>query len=526
MATGNLMTRADNNSSHPSNEGVIDFADMQALARFGHGRLVDSLFLLLTIKDRHEAGQWLKQHKVSSATKEQSPPDTALQIAFSPEGLTAMGLSDDVLQQFSQEFVAGMNGDENRSRRLGDVGSNAPSQWRWGHHDKDCIHIVLLSYAQEGAIDEYVDKLQDVIFDRAFTVIHTLPTDKLTAREPFGFIDGISQPTIDWQQNQRTDVHARSAYSNLLAPGEVVLGYPNEYGQLTRRPRVDPQKCLHASALPLAVDSPQHHDLGLNGSYLVIRQLCQDVDGFWRFVRKKAGADNEYAEYLAASMVGRHRDGKPLISQATEGIAGIDNTDPLNKFNYDNDLHGLQCPVGAHVRRSNPRTADFPPDTTGIVSRLFRMLGFKRSSEYEDLVASSRFHRIVRRGRTFNQNDVQAPQQGLQFICLAGNILRQFEFIQSAWSISSAFAGTREQRDPITGHRQPRRSGAPTDSFMHSDEQQLPHKVVELPQFVTVCGGGYYFMPGLRAIHYLASVACDTGSAELQDADEGVSTTT
>ena len=518
MATENLMTGADNDSNPPSRDGVIDFADIQALARFGHGRLVDSLFLLLTIKDRQEAGHWLKHHKVSSATKEQSPPDTALQIAFSPDGLTAMGLSDDVLYQFSEEFVTGMNGDESRSRRLGDVGINAPFHWRWGHHDKACIHILLLAYAQEGAINKYVSGLQDATFSRAFEVIRTLPTDKLSAREPFGFIDGISQPAIDWQQNQPTDIHARSAYSNLLAPGEVVLGYPNEYGQLTRRPRVDSKKCRHANALPPAYDSPQHHDLGLNGSYLVVRQLCQDVDGFWRYVRDKAGADNEYAEYLAASMVGRQRDGKPLISQTTDDIAGIENTDTLNQFIYDHDLHGLQCPIGAHVRRSNPRTGDFPPETTGVVSRLFRTLGFKRSSEYKEHVASSRFHRIVRRGRTFSQHDSQAPQQGLQFICLAVNIMRQFEFIQSAWSISSAFAGSQEQRDPITGHRQSRRSGAVAKRFLHANEQHLQHKVAELSQFVTVCGGGYYFMPGRRAIHYLASVACDSETIKRQDA--------
>lgn len=514
------MVSALNRDKQSSSSDSVEFNDIQALARFGHGHLLDSSFLLLTIKNRGEAGRWLKQVNVSSATSGQRPPDTALQIAFSPSGLTELGLADDVLHQFSDEFISGMNSDENRSRRLGDVGTNAPSHWRWGNHDKDQIHIALLLYALEETIEAYLIQVQDEAFKRAFAVAHVLPTDTLGPLEPFGFIDGISQPAIDWQQNQRTDNRARTRYSNLLAPGEVVLGYPNEYGQLTRRPYVDPKKFSHAKSLPQVNGSPQLHDLGLNGSYLVIRQLSQDVDGFWQFVRQQTSGDNEQAEHLAALMVGRQRDGKPLIPKTATKIPGIDDADPHNQFDFDNDLRGVQCPVGAHIRRSNPRTGDLPAGTKGFISRLFRMLGFKRSSEYEDLVASTRFHRILRRGRTFGPTDSQPKEQGIQFICLAGNILRQFEFVQSAWSISSSFAGTREQRDPITGHRQPRLSGTSADSFMHTDEQQLPHKIPELPQFVTVCGGAYFFLPGLRAIQFLACVASDEDDSEAKNASK------
>ena len=149
------MADSKNNSTHASHKIEIDFSDMQALARFGHGRLVDSQFLLLTIRDRVAAGHWLTRHLASSAIKAKSPPDTALQIAFSPAGMTAMGLSHEVLHQFSEQFVSGMNGDDNRSRRLGDVGINAPSHGRWGSQNSPRIHIVLLLYALEGAIEEY-----------------------------------------------------------------------------------------------------------------------------------------------------------------------------------------------------------------------------------------------------------------------------------------------------------------------------------------------------------------------------------
>lgn len=508
MAEGDLM----NNQSQRQQSGrlrrTVEFEDMQALVRFGHGHLEDSRFLLLTVIDRVAAGQWLQRAAVCSAASQDTLPETALQVAFTPTGLAALGLPDEYLSRFSEEFIVGMSGEESRSRRLGDIDENAPSRWDWGYQDEDVNHLLLLLYARRNRIDDHVDRILDAGFRRAFTISHTLLTDTLGPTEPFGFVDGISQPAIDWQQNQRTDVHARDAYSNLLAPGEIVLGYPNEYGQLTRRPLIDPHTCPSATVLPRADDQPDYRDLGRNGSYLVLRQLQQDVSGFWDFVNSAVDGNAAEADRLAASMVGRHRDGSPLVSSASRDIPGIPTSQTLNHFDYDDDLLGMQCPVGAHVRRSNPRTGDFPPGVTGLPSRIARMLGFKRRSDYEDLVASSRYHRLLRRGRTYGMTS-SSPNggSGLQFVCLSGNILRQFEFVQSAWSVASGFAGTREQRDPLLGHRCPLANGTPTDSFMRVDEAGLQQKTRGLPQFVTVKGGGYFFLPGLRTIEYLAQRA-------------------
>jgi len=470
----------------------IEFSDIQTLARFGCGHLKESCLLLLSIKDTRAAGSWLHATNIESATYQETLPNAITQICFSVAGLRTLGLADDALAQFSDEFLQGMDGSGNRSRRLGDINTNAPQHWVWGHQDIEQLHVLLLLYAREANLDAHKSAVLNSSFHDAFTIKHTLPTVALVPTEPFGFIDGISQPAIDWKQTQSTDTHDRDTYSNSLAPGEVVLGYNNEYGQLTARPHIDPSQDSNARLLPKAPENPLLHDFGANGSYLVIRQLEQHVTRFWNFINEQTENDSQATEQLAASMIGRHRDGTPLIN------ASDINSSPRD-FTFDNDPHGLQCPIGSHIRRSNPRSGDFPPNVGGWFRRLVKSLGFKRQHEYDDLVASSRFHRLLRRGRTYDN--------GLHFICLTGNIGRQFEFVQSAWSASSTFAGLKQQQDPLLGNRQARISGATTDEFTQPSTEGAARKTVGLPEFVTVRGGGYFFMPGLRAIEYLARIS-------------------
>ncbi len=488
---------------------------MQALLRFGHAHLRDSCFLLLTIKDASSAGAWLQSTRISSAVASESPPSSALQVAFTATGLSHLGLSEEVLGGFSNEFYDGMSSDEGRSRRLGDINQNAPQNWVWGYHDSHQLHVLLLLYTRTGELDSLTNVTQTALFNQAFVVLHTLPTDTLGSREPFGFIDGISQPVIDWDQRQRTDWHSRDRYSNLLAPGEIVLGYQNEYGQLTSSPLVDKSHTQLKNKLSAAVDHVGIGDFGQNGSYIVLRQLEQAVERFQSYLHQQYPSDKNAADQLASLMVGRTHDGDALVPVGKQKIPGITSSQSQNHFTYDNDPLGHRCPISSHIRRSNPRTGDFPPGLTGRWSRLIRQLGFGRQSDYEDLIASSRFHRILRRGRTYGgdvpiENASQktpSTARGLQFMCLASNISRQFEFVQSAWSTSSTFAGLHGQRDPLIAHRGASGSGAATDSFSYPTETGVQHKVVNLPQFVTVRGGAYFFMPGLKAIGFLAELA-------------------
>ena len=108
--------------------------------------------------------------------------------------------------------------------------------------------------------------------------------------EPFGFADGISQPKVDWERERPLGDHDRLDYDNLVCLGEFLLGYPNEYGLYTPRPLLAPQRDP-GRLLPRAEDAPEQADVGRNGCYLVLRQLQQDVQGFWRELDRQAGGD-------------------------------------------------------------------------------------------------------------------------------------------------------------------------------------------------------------------------------------------
>lgn len=503
-----------------------EYGDIQALARFGHGGLKEARFLLLAIVDAVRACEWIRGASVNSAEWSESPPQTALQIAISAEGLRELGVCDDLIEQFSDEFIVGMSADSNRSRRLGDVADNAPDQWAWGGSADAVPHLLLMLYAKTDQLTTWSENVLDQRFGEAFKIIADLDTTDNDSIEPFGFTDGISQPNIDWGREQSTDLHQRDRFSNLLSLGELLLGYPNEYGQYTERPLIDPASDPQSLLLPTAEEQPHLRDLGRNGSYLVMRQLHQDVPAFWKFMDQEAQGDHEKREQLASSMVGRQRDGTPLVERVVQPIEGIKTSGKqavLNQFNFDNDPHGQQCPVGSHIRRSNPRTGDFPPGVTGLLSRLVRIFGFGRKHPGDDLIASTRFHRLLRRGRAYGEQlseeealkpEVQQVERGLHFICLVANISRQFEFVQNAWSMGAKFGGIQNETDPLLGNRQPLSNGASTNHFSQPDADGPAHCTHGMPQFVTVQGGAYFFMPGIRALRYMASFSNARGRAE------------
>jgi deferrochelatase/peroxidase EfeB len=91
-------------------------------------------------------------------------------------------------------------------------------------------------------------------------------------------------------------------------------------------------------------------------------------------------------------------------------------------------------------------------------------------------------------------------ERGLHFVCLAGNIARQFEFIQHTWANNPKFAGLYDEVDPITG---PRDEMGATFSM---PDTPVRRRITGIPAFVTVRGGGYFFLPGIRALRYLAAV--------------------
>ena len=490
---------------------AVELSDIQALLRFGHGRLKGATFFLLQIADRAAARAWLEAAKVTSAADPPAP--TALQIALTCDGLQALGIPDSVIAGFSPEFIAGMTGEESRARRLGDLGASDPSRWDWGRQGR-APHLAVLLYATTpDDVAAAGRALQDTSWSSAFRVLAALETSDMDGIEPFGFADGISQPVIDWERRMPVATGDRIAYGNLSALGEFVLGYPNEYGKYTERPLLE---AAQGAELPAAEDQPDKRDIGRNGTYLVLRQLSQDVRGFWQFLDREAKSDEAARRQLAEVMVGRTMSGWPLVPIGDRPLAGVGpkaDDIRLNRFTYDGDPAGRRCPLGAHVRRANPRNADLPGHPGSLIARLIRILGFSRGAPQDDLMASVRFHRILRRGREYGEAlppaaalDAGSPQEdrGLYFICLNANIARQFEFVQNAWIVGTKFNGLTGESDPLLGNRQPIAGCPATDTFSIPQENGVPRRVTGLPQFVTVRGGAYFFLPGIRALRYLA----------------------
>jgi deferrochelatase/peroxidase EfeB len=547
---------------------VSEYDDIQAILRTGFGSLEEASFLLLRIANAGKAKAWLSAvagepgaeklsyHVTTAKHSKDQHQDQALQIAFTAPGLSKLGMpadcfpedanqgpASDRIHTFSREFYIGLAGKEaekrGRPRRLGDIGKNAPSEWDWGRPATQTLksgfqpraggetaerfpEVLLLLYAKQGYLAAFE---QIVIADIAlgFEVIRSLRAADATIaeeasklrHEPFGFADGISQPVIDWDGARKPGTRADLDYGNLISAGEFLLGYQNEYGQYTRRPLIgpglDPQNIL-----PPAEDFPQKRDLGRNGTYLVLRHLEQDVHGFWRFVHEKSPEDGGLN--LAEAMVGRHYSaGSPLVPVSLAPIRGVGPKAAdlqRNNFTFAADPDGLACPFGAHIRRANPRDSDMPGGAgQSLFSSLLRTLGIERAGPREDLLPSSRFHRIIRRGRPYGahidrQDAVKDAQpgfsSGIYFLALNANISRQFEFIQNAWVVSSKFNRLDRESDPLLGNREPTPFGEPTNEFTLPQASGLTKRLCGLPQFITVRGGAYFFLPGIRALRYIA----------------------
>jgi Dyp-type peroxidase family len=475
---------------------TLQVDDIQGIILHGYGRLQSACFLLLRVTKPAAAKAWLARLDVRNAQFKPDKGDRCLNIAFTRAGLEQLGLAEQAIAQFAGEFIEGMAATAHRQRILGDSGDSSPQRWTWGGPSTPEPHILLMLYAGDaGALSAWRD-LQYADFSSSGLELITELDSSWPAhgKEHFGFRDGVSQTGI-------AGFETRSAPDNTIAPGEFILGYLNAYGQYTQRPLVSPDRDPRG-LLPQAPDDSRQRDLGMNGSYLVFRQLSQDVAAFWRFIdgktRERDGSPNPEARVrLASKMVGRWPNGAPLVtSPDTDDPAQADE----NNFLYHGagDRHGLKCPIGAHIRRANPRDSLEPEP------------GSDRSIEV------GKRHRVLRRGRIYGAPvassmeiaDILAAgdvpgERGLHFICFNTHIGRQFEFIQHTWINNPKFDGLYDDDDPLIGARGDAHGG-PGGVFTVQSEP-IRTRVTGMPRFVHVRGGAYFFMPGIRAVRFLAS---------------------
>jgi Dyp-type peroxidase family len=473
----------------------LQLDDIQGVILHGYGALDNACFLVLAIDDGRRARNWLGQLELRDSQARPEASDTCTNVAFTASGLAKLGLPQEHLDMLAGEFREGMTGSDHRRRILGDDGDSDPAGWCWGGSGDD-PDVLLMLYGRDDAAVRELERRHD-LGAAGLRLVERLDSLTLPGRkEHFGFRDGISQPQIEGYDDDGDQP------GNTVAAGEFVLGYENAYGQYTNRPLLKPSADPQ-NLLPTAADDPTLHDFGKDGSYLVFRQLRQDVRGFWSCMADKArgmrnGDPVQSGIALAAKMVGRWPGGAPLVKAPTaDDPALMDDND----FSYvrSGDGEGLKCPIGSHLRRSNPRDSLDP---------------FPGSDRSIDV---GKRHRIIRRGRAYgppvapsmDPGDILTTpdddvDRGLHFICFNTHLGRQFEFIQHTWVNSPKFDGGYAEDDPITGNRGGE-FGIPGGTFTMQQEP-VRKRISGLPRFVTTVGGAYFFMPGIRAARYLASL--------------------
>ena len=479
----------------------FEIKDIQGIIVRGYGYMPAACFVLLGIQDARLGRTWLGVVPDEISDGDSKPPKVAFNIAFTHAGLERLGLGSETLMGFSREFQEGMV-TNHRSRILGDHGRSAPQSWDWGGSKKDItssngeVHILLMLYAINA---EELQKLyllnKGRLKDAGLIEIRKLDTVELAKRkEHFGFHDGIAQPAISGLKKRR------GTSKNIIATGEIVLGYPNQYGKYPEVPMV-PSAKDQKGLLPQSNDGGAGRDFGRNGSYLVFRQLRQDVHAFWQFIDKATknpdGSSNIDARIkLASKMVGRWPGGAPLVL-APEGDREI--LEDKDSFGYSkSDPFGLKCPIGSHIRRTNPRDSMEPgPEGSLTVSNRHRIL--RRGRSYGNPIHELMMQDLIPDKPPSNE------ERGLYFICFNASISRQFEFVQQTWINNPKFEGLYDDPDPITGDQDPDDDGT-TGAFTIQAEP-VRRWVNSLPRFVEVRGGAYFFMPGIRALRYIASLA-------------------
>ena len=491
----------------------LELDDVQGLVSRSYPKLTAAAYLpvIFPSDDPGEVRSWLAEviddglTPATRSNEQVAAAGSAMNIAFMYAGLQILGVDRRGVVGFSREFTEGMAGTDHRQRLLGDTGDAAPSKWHWGGRTWP-VHAMLFVFAGDTTeLKVLVDAERTRATAHGLTIAPQLDTVWLTDdKEHFGFHDGIAQPDI---AGFGRDSVPRVSTSPEVPAGEVVLGYPNAYGFIPLSPTV-PEDAISAKHLKETAPDPaglaKPRDLGRNGSYVVFRQLQQDVKGFWKDIHERAPIDPDLRKQLAAKMVGRWPNGAPLVSYPDAEPHCFDRQ-TANAFWYRDDLEGESCPIGAHIRRTNPRDGLHP-------------------NTHESLVVADR-HRLLRRGRAYGQPIAESfdpdeilstpdpldGRRGLHFICFNTDISRQFEFVQQTWMNSGKFDGLHGDPDAIVASRGAERGGNFT-------VQQCPvrRRHTDLKQFVKTVGGVYLFMPGFSALRYLID-DCRTGNRSSRD---------
>jgi Dyp-type peroxidase family len=438
---------------------VLEFDDIQHIL-LTRAPALTGRYEFLSLKDPSGGRAWLaamldKVHSAKTMRESVGQEKRWVTVALTWNGLRALGVDGPSLATFPEEFRQGMVA---RAEMLGDTGANDPSHWvdQTGSPDLHAIAILFARDATERGRCE-IEHRKLIAECKGVEVLSTLDLEATPpfdhAHDHFGYRDRLSQPVIEGSGDEPTPGSGAP-----LKAGEFILGYADESG-------VDP---------PL----PQPEVLSRNGSFMAYRRLEEHVGKFRAFLQEN-GATHEEQELIAAKLMGRWRSGAPLTlaPEKDDPALGAD-LQRNNNFNYkQEDPQGYAVPLGSHMRRMNPR------DTAANMNR----------------------RRMIRRGATYGPylpegTPEDGQERGIAAFVICGSLIRQFEFAQNVWVNDRNFHELGNERDPIIGTQ---------DGTLEFKIPKRPirRKITGLPAFTTVRGGAYFFLPGLKALHWLAAGA-------------------
>ena len=399
-------------------------------------------------------------------------PDYCLNIGITWPGLVALEIEERVPALSFKSFGAFIEGAAQRAELVGDTGAGSPQNWLGGFGSGDDHVLLTLHAISPEAMTSYSDRLSAWFAEGdAFREIwrqdgmalmemqdgQPVPTSKVH----FGYTDGITTTTI--------------------------RGGPERYHPDHQQPCEPWLFVLREDAENYLVPEPR--TLGLNGSFAVFKKVETDVVGFEDFLQ--SNRDKIDPELLAAKLCGRWRNGVPLaLSPDTDSPAGGISPEQLNDFGYvdadgSGDPKGIRCPVGAHIRRVNPR--DQPVAGQGVPG------------------GSNNSHRLIRRGMPYGPTyDPGKPYDGIErgmlFHFINSNIENQYEFVLRRWVNDSEFAGAvrlhPKSKDPVIGTQDP----AESIFVIPQADGGPPIEVTGLSSFVTTKAAAYLFLPSITAI--------------------------
>jgi Dyp-type peroxidase family len=438
----------------------LELDDIQGNVLQGYGFPEAAYVSLKITKTRHGRGLLAElRPQVTPATQWQIKPASTLNIALSHRGLKMLGVAKQVRETFPPEFREGMA--RRAKKALGDRGGNRPGRWQTGLRKKDIDVLVMLQATSKHALKLRLRQLEDRVGRYPGVEIRLVQRGRLQhspqgwERENFGFRDGFSQPAIRGapgraDRGQGVAIPALDGGWRPLEPGEFILGYRDEDGVIPEAP-----------AAPFA----------RNGTFMVYRKLEQNVDAFNRLVDRVARKHFDGNQRLvAAKLAGRWYDGTPLMlhPDVDEGSGARED---LNDFRYSDDPAGRACPLGAHVRRANPRDG-LPGGAT-----------------------RTRRHRIIRRGVPYHNR----RNRGLIFVCFNASIVRQFEVV-NRWLNDGDPFGLGPEPDVLAGARRRKR-------VVVTIQADPPVVFESREPLVYTRGGEYLFLPALSSLDVLADNA-------------------